>query len=164
MCNRADTRTSNADSYIRTLFVRRHHHIFSRDHVSRGSLSDLTCGWTLHNRTGVWNLHMRGGTWQIAQMSWRVDVATVSWNNGSITKSRTQQNTNKGILTKVHLHQIVTRFARDEASSMQRPDTHCETLCFHQCVDDVAQLFAIDRALKMLVRACCTCCSTFSNN
>ena len=45
---------------------------------------------------------------------------------------------------------LVTRFARDEASRMQRPDTHCETLCFHQSVGDAAQPFAIERALKML--------------
>ena len=45
---------------------------------------------------------------------------------------------------------LVTRFARDEASSMQRPDSHCETLWPHQSVGDAAQPCAIERPLKLL--------------
>ena len=41
LCNVADTGTSKTDSDIRTLFVRRRQHIFSRDHVDSSTQDSL---------------------------------------------------------------------------------------------------------------------------
>ena len=85
----------------------------------------------MENAQSSWSVEIAQARWNvaIAQMSWSVDVAQ------RIDTSAPD---------------LVTRFARDEPSSMQRRDTHCETLCDHQIVCDAAQPFAIQRALKML--------------
>ena len=82
-----------------------------------------------------------------AQSSWSVEIAQARWN---VATAQMSWSVDVAQRIDTCAPDLVTRFARDEPSSMQRPDTHCETLCCHQIVCDAAQPFAIWRALKML--------------
>ena len=84
-------------------FMRRHHHILSRDHTfpchkaaSATSLADGNCTIELDRGICTSEVERGNGTSELAsELEQRID-----------TKSRTQQDTDKGIRTKAHLHLI----------------------------------------------------------